>query len=329
MTKNKEIDLHLCGELPRKGLSCGDTVFCIVSLVFLLLTLLCSEVTTVACAEGLRICAGTLIPSLFPFMVISSLLVSSGAADMIGKVFAPPMRTLFGISGESSCALIMGILCGFPIGTKTALSLYENKKIGKNELCHLLMLCNLPSSAFLINAVGASLFGNKKFGVILYAVNIASVVIIGIITRPFLKKDETAPKKNDKKRRQSGIALFTSVITDSAVSMLYVCAFVVFFSALVGTLESIFASLRLPSILSPLWLGIFELTQGMTHAALCPSPKVGMIFAAASSGWSGLSVHFQIMSICRDTSVSFRPYFLSKLGAAIINTAIVALIILR
>ena len=272
-------------------------------------------------------CAQTLIPSLFPFMAVSSLIASSGAAELLGKPFAAPCRILFGISPQGACALVMGMLCGFPVGTKTALTLYENGRISKGELEHILMLSNIPSAAFLINATGASLFGSRSFGIALYAVNIISAFVVGIISKPFFRCERMPATYQKNAKKRNGIALFTNAITDSAISMLYVCAFVVFFSALVSCIEELCSALPIKEELSFALFGFFELTQGVSHASLCPSAYTGMLLASAITGWSGMSVHFQIMSICRDHTLSFKPYFLSKLFCAVINTALMTLIL--
>ena len=175
---------HILGNM-----SAGNTAFCITSVFILVLAFLRAELVMEGIKKGMSLCVRSLLPSLFPFMVISSLLASSDVPEILGKLLKRPMKILFGISGEGGCAFLLGILCGFPVGTKSAVTLYENKKISIRQLEHLLMLCNIPSSAFLINTVGISFFGNKSFGIALYTVNIVSAVIIGIVSKPFFKED--------------------------------------------------------------------------------------------------------------------------------------------
>ena len=327
MTENRQFVIpNSRAQLFFTSMSPGNVAFCVMSVFALALTVCHSEIAIEGMTRGLKLCATSLIPSLFPFMVISSLIASSGAAEVLGRLLARPVGALFGISGSGCCAVLLGLICGFPVGTKTALTLYENGKISRRELEHLLMLSNLPSSAFLINAVGITLFGDKSFGITLYIINIISTIAIGLISKPFFKKETFNAKLEGKKKKQSGIALFTHAITDSAISMLYVCAFVVFFSALVGSLEAIVSPLSLPDIFSPLWFGFFELTQGMVQSSLCLDRGIGMLSAAIVSGWSGLSVHFQIMSICQSHTLSFRPYFISKAATALLNAALFTLL---
>ena len=54
-----------------------------------------SEIASRAAQNAMKLCAAVIIPSLFPYMVISSLLVLSGAAAEMGGWFSRPVRHLF------------------------------------------------------------------------------------------------------------------------------------------------------------------------------------------------------------------------------------------
>ncbi len=305
-------------------------IFCFMSLFSLALIIKNSDVAIEYMSEGLRLCAVTVIPSLFPFMVLSDIIVSSGAATIIGKTLRAPMRLLFGVSGEGGCAVILGTLCGFPIGAKSAVSMYDSGRISREELERLLTFSNNPSSAFIISAVGVSLFGSRDFGYKLYAATLISSAIIGIAQNIFFKKKKKPPQAeamltNSPRRPDTrlGIGDFTEAVTSSAFGILKVCAFVIFFTAFLGTLRSALASVTLPKQANALLFGIFELTGGMSQAAAVLPREQGMMLAAFIAGWSGFSVHFQIMSLCTNRNISFKPYFVSKFAQGIVAAALV------
>jgi hypothetical protein len=81
--------------------------------------------------RGLSLCARTVIPSLFPFMVVSEMLVASGAGEALGRLFARLMRRVFGLSGAGASALFLGSMCGFPVGARTAVALLDQGAISK------------------------------------------------------------------------------------------------------------------------------------------------------------------------------------------------------
>ena len=73
-----------------------------------------------AVREGIDLCLRAVIPSLFPFFAVSSLLVSLGAADGAGRVLARPFRRLFRCGGAGCAALLLGLIGGYPVGARTA-----------------------------------------------------------------------------------------------------------------------------------------------------------------------------------------------------------------
>ncbi len=308
--------------LPR--LSPRQMIFCFMSLFSLALIIRNSDVAISFMSEGLSLCVRTVIPSLFPFMVISDLLVSGGAISFLGRILERPCRALFGVSGEGGCAVLLGALCGFPIGARSAVNMYDTGKISRRELERLLTFSNNPSSAFIISAVGISLFGARELGVRLYAMTLLSSLAVGIAQNIIFRargknispSSENAPRIVCSKK--FGIGDFTEAITSSALALFKVCAFVVFFTAFLGTLSSAVDSFAVSQELRAIIFGVFEMTGGMAQAAEVSSAKWAKMIAGFVSGWSGLSVHFQIMSLCADRGVSFKPYFAAKIAQGIL-----------
>ena len=276
----------------------------VIRLSFLSLSFLClililwhSDAVISYMKQGLSLCAKTVIPSLFPFMVISELLVASGGGEVLGKLFEKPFKRLFGISGAGVCALIMGLICGFPIGTKTAVSLCRRGQISPEELSRLICFCNIPSSAFLINAVGISLFGSRRFGLFLYS----ACLISSILTAQILRRTLSSPSSNPPEppsastHRNGG---FTYAVTSAATAMLYVCAYVVFFSALSGTIGQLLLHLGMGQTQIAFVSGLFELSGGVMQASAIENTVTSRWLTALFCGWSGISVHLQILSLC-------------------------------
>ena len=194
-----------------------------------------ADTAAVWVSDGLRLCATKLIPSLFPFMVVSSLLVSGGAGELLARLCRIPFKALFGIGGECGCAVALGWLCGFPVGAKCAREFYESGRINIRDYERALCICSTPSPAFLIGAVGREMLGSPLLGGILYVISLLSCATVGIFLKrfgkPLPKSTATAqkPQKND-----SFIRSLTKAVSDGAMSMICVCAFVIFFSAFLG-----------------------------------------------------------------------------------------------
>ena len=68
------------------------------------------------CRDALSVCAGLIIPSLFPFFVLSALFNRLGLPGVLGRLFAPAAVRLYGISGAGASALLIGLTGGYPAG---------------------------------------------------------------------------------------------------------------------------------------------------------------------------------------------------------------------
>ncbi len=269
--------------------------------------------------SGLRLCAETVIPSLFPFMVLSGLFVELGLSEIFAFIFSKPMKLLFGTSGAGAAAPIMGALCGFPVGALTAHRLYAKGRISSREAARLIAFSNNPSSAFLISAVGTALWSCPKFGIVLYIIQLLSAAIIGIAMRFISPPYECDTVSEGEKMNGFSVRTLTKVISESAISMLNICALILFFASLVGALTSFLEGFGIIQSTKTLIYGFFEMTGAVREASKILPIESGMIITALICGWSGLSVHFQVISICFDDGIGFAPYFAAKLSQGILS----------
>ena len=202
----------------------GQFCFGLFSIFCLFLILRNSDTAIEYMNRGLRLCAKTVIPSLFPFMVISELIVSGGIGSTLIRPLAPLFRRLFRIPAAGCCAVLLGMLCGFPVGAKSAMTALDQGQLTREEAERVLTFSNNPSSAFLINAVGVSLWGNRKFGVALYIVVLVSQVLTGILFAHLPRRAEAAPEplRRSPTVSRSGAAFFTDAVRSACFSILLV-----------------------------------------------------------------------------------------------------------
>ena len=310
-------------------LSVGAIAFALMSALSLFLILFHSEKAIDAMKASMALCVKNTIPSLFPFMVVSELVVRSGAGAWLGRLFAPLFRRIFGVCEAGSTVILLGMLCGFPVGTRAALSLYSEGKISRGETEHLLCFCNGPSAAFLINAVGLSLFGSRDFGILLYCSQMLSSLVVGLAARSYFKNKSSDIALSlsfaEERGRERGILpTITRAVTGASEGVVSICAFVIFFSALTGVLSEFLSRFGASEVASAALLGFFEMTGGVSAASALSLP-LSCLLAAAIVGWSGLSVHFQMIGLCGERRMALAPYFASKLATAALNVLLVAI----
>ena len=301
---------------PKNRIAYGQILFGTFSLFCLLLLLKNAEIAVTSMKEGLWLCAETVVPSLFPFMVLSELILSGNLLQRLLKKLTAPLQRIFHVSSAGCIALLLGLLCGFPVGARCAVNAYDKGLISKEETQHVLCFSGVPSSAFLINAVGLSLFHSRKIGVLLWGSVLLSALLVGALFAWQTKKKEDLPHCENPLLTESasgGAQLFTNAISSATRGILLVCAYVVFFSTLAGALNAILQGFCIPPLLQSLIFGGLELSVGVHQATRLFDRSVALPLCAFFAGWSGLSVHCQVMSVCEGRSFAFRKYFLAKL----------------
>lgn len=307
----------------------GDV--CLSLLLFFCLSLMLrrADVATEYMRQGLRLCAHAILPSLFPFMVISELLVATGAGEWILAPLARPLGRILGLSRASASAVILGLLCGFPIGARCAILSYKSGKADKSE-CERAVACSvIPSAAFLISTVGATLWGNVKFGVLLYISAILSALLSGILLYGLKKRGKTELPHSTQPtpaKMRFDAKMFPSAIRSATKNTLLICAYVTFFSTLSGTVDMVFEGLATNEMAHVLLSTFLEISGGTNAAAGIPYERFAKILTGAAVGWSGLSVHCQMLSLCDEQDISLRPYLAAKLIQTAVCAAITGLL---
>ncbi|MBQ7357401.1 MAG: hypothetical protein IJW65_01555 [Clostridia bacterium] len=298
----------------RKNKAVNFLLPMLILFIFVLL-LLSPEVSFEYMKSSLKLCVQSLIPSLFPFMVISDILVSGNFGGIVKTLLSRAAGAVFGTSREGSFAVVLGLLCGFPIGAKSALKLYSENRISRAELCHVMSFCNIPSPAFTCGTVGV-MFGDRRLGIILFFSLLVSSLVMGIAGRFIYKYDKKSGASDS--CSADALAVFTSSVMSSALVVLYVCAYVVFFSVLIGYSRHLCGLLGAPDTIPLILSGLLEISNGMSCAAGANAPLLAAFFA----GFSGLSVIFQIISLDKNGYIRKKAFVFQKLLQGLICTVI-------
>lgn len=253
---------------------------------------------------GLSFCSNTLIPSLFPFMVLSAFIVKSGLANKLGTILEPITKCLFNLPGCTGATILISLIGGYPSGARGVKSLVEKRLITEKQAEQLLCFTVGAGPAFVITVVGNGLMKNNQSGIILFLSQIIAAIISGIISKRLSNNQtisQTLPTQS-KKLNSLSSALVDSCL-DSTEGMINMCAFVVLFSSILSIakqsgISEAFTQLLLnigvsSSCANSIMSIILEVTNGCSDAARYgASPEL----IAFGLGWAGACVHFQICS---------------------------------
>ena len=212
-----------------------------------------------AVRQGIALCGRSVIPSLFPFFVTVSFAVACGFFSFLRQLRLPLNAAVF----------LLGAVGGYPVGGRTVGELYRAGTISRRQAEALLLYCNNAGPSFILSIVGAGVFGSQRVGWALYGIHLLAALAAGGLLGAF---GERATGGNSGGKRPFIVpitadnvpflpSIFVAVTRNAALTMLNVCAFVIFFLALAALLRQLWPGLP------PLVMGLLELTGGVTAAA--------------------------------------------------------------
>ena len=285
----------------------------------ILLSIFFSSAASEAVRNSVSVCLDSVIPSLFPFMLLSSFLTVGNGREHIGRLLRKPLGCVFGITESSACSVALGFLCSFPVGASAASEAYKKGRISSEELTRLLTFINNPGATFVIGAVGRALSSDSA-GKAIYLCVILSSVISGIASRLLFKKEPThiPSSVTNTPVRHSFSHVATTAISSAARNMLSVCACVITFSVISHVLCSIPPLSLCRSSVEAAVNGFFEISGGI-RLSVRIDRSIAPYFCAAVCSWSGLSVYMQVRSVCKGCKVSFVPYVISKSAQSLLS----------
>ncbi|MEK3881984.1 sporulation integral membrane protein YlbJ [Paenibacillus sp. PL2-23] len=313
--------------------------------------------------RGLSIWWEVLFPALFPFFVISELLLGFGIVHFFGKLLDPLMRPLFRLPGIGGFVVTMGYISGYPVGARLTAQLYAQRLINRTEGERLVAFTTTSDPIFLIGAVAVGFFHNAAVAPVLAAAHYGGGFLVGLLMRYHERGSDSAlagtaslprPQKLIRRSRIT-IALkamhearlldgrgLGQLLQDSVQSalrlMIVVGGLVVFFSvvmemlthaglvaALSEALRLLFSLLGLPAPLADAGInGLFEVTLGAKAAGAAGTGLMHQVAIAAwVLSWGGLSVHAQIASLLSRTDLRYKPFLLARLVHGLLAAGLV------
>lgn len=228
------------------------------------------------CFDGLCLWAECVLPSLFPFMVISLLLIRLGAAQAAAKPFGKLSKKLK-LPPAALPLFFMSVCSGYPAGSRILCEYYESGLIGEADAKKLAPLCSTCGPLFALGTVGAKAFGGGYAGVKLFSACLISVVGTSLLFSIFGKPTkQSAPLKLRTSAEGNALySVFYGAVTASLVAGGFICFFY--------TLSKVFADFNIFKPLELLLSLIFggSAARGIS-TGLCEA--TGGCFMLAQSG---------------------------------------------
>ena len=306
---------------PTTRPSPAPALFGIFTLFCTLLLFKNVALVTAAMSRGIELLLHVLIPSLFPFAVLSELLRAIPLTSTLSRLLSRPLCRLLCIGSAGGGALLLGLLCGAPVGAQALMRALDEKEVTKEECERILGVATVPSAAFLIGAVGGGLFTSPAFGVLLLVAVLLSSLLCALL---FARGKGAVVPSPPRTVPPIGLSrAVTDAVRTGAKTMLTVSAFVLFFAVLSDAVALVLAGL--PEELRATVGALLELSDGVVRTSSLAQKIPAACLTAFAAGWSGLSVHLQVIAICDGRGLSFTRYFLIKATEGVLCALLVLL----
>lgn len=280
----------------------------ILSILCIILILLCPQSAAEGIKEGLGLCYNSLIPALFPFLILTRILMDTGASKILGLPLLPYCRLLRIRDPQAASAAAIGLLGGFAASGCSIDLLVRRRQITARQAGVLLCVCAVEGPAFLIFAVGGGMFGNLRLGVLLWISVVLSSLLCAIPFARQLPREQTAPAAEAEAKPSASCAvLLVGAVSGAVDAMLRICGFVLLFSLLRGIL----LSFSLPEVPAAALLSLLEVTTGC-RSACAVGGETALVLCLVALGSLGLCGLAQLRALL-SPEISLSPFLRSRL----------------
>ena len=289
-------------------------------IVFEILTSSGSIMETIGFSFG--VWKNNIFPSLFPFFILSEILINYGFIELVGELFKPIMNKFFKLKGVSAFVFIMSLVSGFPSNAKYVKELYQKKLINEYEASKILTFTHFSNPLFILGTISILFLNNKEIGILILSCHYLGNIIVGLLFRNYYISNKESQSFSLKKaiinmhnKRISNNKSFGNILSNAIINgintLLLVFGVVTVFLIITTIIDN---NISLPQYYQSILNGVLEMTQGLKYVSLLDIPlKIKGTLSVLFISFGGISVHMQILSILSDTKIKYFPFLVARI----------------
>lgn len=262
---------------------------------------------------SLNIWVNNIIPALFPFFIISDILISYNFVNYLPKWFISLFKYLFHIKKEAVLVFFLCIISGFPSNAKIARKMYDLGLLDEKEASHILAFTHFSNPLFILGTVSIFFFNDKKIGIIILLAHYLSNIIVGILLRNNgLNIDDY--NKFDYNNNINFGDVFINAIKDAINSILLICGTLTSFLVISTIIVNQF------NINGLIVKCLLEITIGLKELSLYNFSSLHLaMFSSFIISFGGICIHAQVKSQLIGSNISIKPFILGRIYQAFIS----------
>lgn len=258
-----------------------------------------TRVITDVITDTLKFCVNKLIPSIFPFMVLTA--VFSQINFKIDR-----NRAFLGINNDLFKVIAFSWLSGFIVGPKQLSRCVEDSDITSYAL-----LSSNAGIGFVISYIGLTLWDNIIFGIFLFFVQISTSIAIFNLSK---KKNKFF---NVKSKNIPVLSAISDSILQSTNSMLSICGFTVFFVVVKQLICSVMKIHTDGCVYTTISV-LTEISSGALASVHNKSNLISGFFSGFCIGFGGICMCMQTFAVCENNYINRVEFVIKKLIQGVI-----------
>lgn len=284
---------------------------------------------TGAATKGLNLWAQKVVPTLFPFFFLSSLLVNLGKVQKIAPTLSPVTRKLFRTGGESALIYAISVFSGYPVGSKMIADFVERGLMEKEEGVRASAFCSTAGPLFIVGSVGTGMFGSPSLGAKMLLCHLLGGLLAGVC---FRGRGNFTPRKRPLSSTKSTNPLYDSVYSAVISTLMvggFICAFSVigellFISGIATPIVKFFSLIFLRAngtehLAKGLIVGLLECTGGSAILSNAGATPLATSLSCAVISFGGLCVFAQSVAHLKRAGLPVKTHFFAKLLHALFS----------
>lgn len=292
-------------------------LFTMLSLYLTVLLLMYPPLSLEYASAGLRLWLTKMVPVLLPFMILSGIMIRMDLTENFVRLVHPLLHLLYGTSKNGSYTIVMGFLCGFPMGARIIGELYGSGRLSKEESARLLCFCNNIGPIYFLSYVVPTL--DIRHPLIPFLIMYGIPLLYGIaLMRIVPIKRRTASALSDLKEdvrpdRMTLPAAIDASVVSGLIGIARLGGYMIFFNLL----NIAFVPFRhTDAALLKIYRCVLEITSGIDYSGQSLFYPILILLP-----FGGLSCIAQTYSMICHTDLPLKPYVLHK----VIQTLLTAL----
>lgn len=283
-------------------------------LSFFLLMLCFPQFSFLGASNGLLLWFQILLPTLLPFMILSNLLIRTNSVLYISRFLRPFVQKLFSISESASYIVLVGFLCGYPMGAKAISDCIQKNLITKREGQYLLSFCNNTSLMYIVSFLVLQKFKDASLLLSTLLIMLLSPILCSFIFRIRYKNTKAVLTSRHAKNQALtfSFSLFDDSIMNGFESITKIGGYMILFSILfaIGS--------RFPI---RWFLPLLEITGGTTAIFSWHLPLIATYpLVLGLTTFGGFCSMAQTYSMIQGSGLSIKSYIIQKLITALVTS---------